>query len=107
MLAARGYCVIAIDSRGSQHRGLTFESHLRCKMGTVELSDQVEVLQWLSENLNYIDMDRIAIHGWSYGMNADMNSSSSKYLLYLYVCNLVYFRRLFKLNGINTLSQYI
>lgn len=67
MLAARGYCVIAIDSRGSQHRGLQFEAHLRCKMGTVELTDQVEVLQWLSDKLGYIDMERVAIHGWSYG----------------------------------------
>lgn len=32
MLAAQGYCVIQIDSRGSQHRGLRFESHLRGKM---------------------------------------------------------------------------
>lgn len=32
MLAAQGYCVVQIDSRGSQHRGLLFESHLRGKM---------------------------------------------------------------------------
>ncbi len=32
MLAAQGYCVVQIDSRGSQHRGLRFESHLRGKM---------------------------------------------------------------------------
>lgn len=67
MLAAQGYCVVAIDSRGSQHRGIQFESHLRGRMGTVELSDQVEVLQWLSDTLGYIDMSRVAIHGWSYG----------------------------------------
>lgn len=35
--------------------------------GTVELSDQVEVLQWLADSLGFIDMDRVAIHGWSYG----------------------------------------
>lgn len=35
--------------------------------GTVELSDQIEVLQWLAEYLGYIDMSRLAIHGWSYG----------------------------------------
>jgi dipeptidyl-peptidase 9 len=35
--------------------------------GTVELADQVEVLQWLADNLGFIDMSRIAIHGWSYG----------------------------------------
>lgn len=67
MLAARGYCVIAIDSRGSQHRGIMFESHLKCRMGTVELSDQVEVLKWLAASLGYIDLSRVAIHGWSYG----------------------------------------
>ncbi|CAH1971216.1 unnamed protein product [Acanthoscelides obtectus] len=67
MLAARGYCVVAIDSRGSQHRGLQFESYIKKRMGTVELKDQIEVLKWLADSLGYIDLDRIAIHGWSYG----------------------------------------
>ncbi|KAG5343681.1 DPP9 peptidase, partial [Acromyrmex charruanus] len=67
MLAAQGYCVVLIDSRGSQHRGLIFESHLRRRMGTVELNDQVEVLRWLAEATGYIDLNRIALHGWSYG----------------------------------------
>lgn len=67
MLAAQGYYVIAIDSRGSQHRGQLFESYLRCRMGTFELDDQVEVLQWLARRVPGIDMDRLAIHGWSYG----------------------------------------
>jgi len=35
--------------------------------GTVELRDQVEVLEHLSDKLGCIDMDRVAIHGWSYG----------------------------------------
>ena len=38
MLAAQGYCVVAIDSRGSQHRGLQFESHLRRKMVSIMLN---------------------------------------------------------------------
>lgn len=68
MLAAQGYCVICIDSRGSHHRGVKFEGYLRKRMGTVELADQVEILKKLSNQLGYIDMDRVAIHGWSYGM---------------------------------------
>lgn len=32
MLATQGYCVIAIDSRGSQHRGLAFEGHIKGRM---------------------------------------------------------------------------
>lgn len=67
MLASQGYCVICVDSRGSKNRGVTFESHLRCKMGRVELADQVEVLNILAKELGYIDMKRVAIHGWSYG----------------------------------------
>ncbi|XP_055857194.1 dipeptidyl peptidase 9 [Episyrphus balteatus] len=67
MLAAQGYCVICIDSRGSRHRGIKFESHIRCRMGTVELKDQVYGLRILAEQLGYIDMNRVAIHGWSYG----------------------------------------
>ncbi|XP_058802622.1 dipeptidyl peptidase 9 [Phymastichus coffea] len=67
MLAAQGYCVVSIDSRGSHHRGIAFESHLQRKMGTVELVDQVEILRWLAETTGYIDLSRVAIHGWSYG----------------------------------------
>jgi dipeptidyl-peptidase 9 len=63
MLASQGYCVISIDSRGSRHRGVNFESHLKRRLGTVELADQVEVLRILAKKLGFIDMNRIAIHG--------------------------------------------
>lgn len=67
MLASQGYCVICIDSRGSRHRGVQFESHLRRRLGTVELADQVEVFKILAKQLGFIDLNRVAIHGWSYG----------------------------------------
>ncbi|TRY69188.1 hypothetical protein TCAL_12071 [Tigriopus californicus] len=67
LLASQGYCVICIDSRGSWNRGSSFAGHLRLRMGQVELSDQVEVLKWVLENSSYMDMTRVAIHGWSYG----------------------------------------
>lgn len=67
MLAAKGFCVVSIDSRGSQHRGVAFESHLHLRMGTVELKDQVEILNNLAQELGFIDTSRVAIHGWSYG----------------------------------------
>lgn len=78
MLAARGYCVVAIDSRGSLHRGILFESHLKGRMGTVELNDQIEVLRWLADMMQCIDLNRVAIHGWSYGKFFKTNS---KYLI--------------------------
>ncbi|KAJ6635497.1 Dipeptidyl peptidase 8 [Pseudolycoriella hygida] len=67
MLAAQGYCVVCVDSRGSRHRGVSFESHLRGKMGQVELADQVAVLKILADQLGFIDLNRVGIHGWSYG----------------------------------------
>ena len=36
-------------------------------MGQVELADQVEVLSWLGSVAGYLDLDRVAVHGWSYG----------------------------------------
>jgi pimeloyl-ACP methyl ester carboxylesterase len=31
------------------------------------LADQVEVLRTLAKQLGFIDLNRVAIHGWSYG----------------------------------------
>ncbi len=67
LLASEGYITVAFDSRGSRHRGVAFESHISRRLGQVEIADQVEALQWLSENTDFIDMSRIAVHGWSYG----------------------------------------
>eukprot|EP00061_Rhincodon_typus_P019042 g48480.t1 len=66
-LAELGYVVVVIDSRGSCHRGLKFEGALKYKMGQVEIEDQVEGLQYLAAKYSFIDMKRVAIHGWSYG----------------------------------------
>ena len=67
LLASEGYVVCAFDCRGSHHRGKSFEGHIYKRMGQVEIEEQVEVLEWLAENTGYIDMKRVAIHGWSYG----------------------------------------
>ncbi|CAB0002126.1 unnamed protein product [Nesidiocoris tenuis] len=67
LLASQGYCVVSIDSRGSYNRGVQFESHIKHRMGTVELDDQIEMLVWLSNEIGLIDMSRVAIFGWSYG----------------------------------------
>lgn len=67
LLASENYVVVVVDCRGSRHRGVEFESYIKGRMGTVEIADQVEVLQWLAESTGYIDLERIGIHGWSYG----------------------------------------
>ncbi|KYR00983.1 dipeptidylpeptidase 8 [Tieghemostelium lacteum] len=63
-----GFVVVVIDNMGSDNRGVDFESKLKWKMGTVELNDYVEGLEYLiSQKLVNIDRNRIAISGWSYG----------------------------------------
>ncbi|XP_067269244.1 dipeptidyl peptidase 9 isoform X1 [Pseudorasbora parva] len=66
-LASLGYAVVVIDGRGSCQRGLKFEGALKNKMGQVEIEDQVEGLQFVAEKYKFIDLSRVAIHGWSYG----------------------------------------
>uniref|UniRef100_G3PSD5 dipeptidyl-peptidase IV n=1 Tax=Gasterosteus aculeatus aculeatus TaxID=481459 RepID=G3PSD5_GASAC len=66
-LASLGYAVVVIDGRGSCQRGLEFEGALKNKMGQVEIEDQVEGLQYVAEKFKFVDLSRVAIHGWSYG----------------------------------------
>ncbi|CAG8434850.1 12884_t:CDS:10 [Ambispora gerdemannii] len=67
-LAARlGFTVVLIDGRGSSDRGLYFEGYLKNRMGSVELEDQIAGLQYLAERNMGVDLDRVAITGWSYG----------------------------------------
>jgi len=65
-LTQLGFVVFTIDNRGSARRGLQFEAHVREKMGTVEVEDQAEAVQWLCKR-GFIDEKRVAISGWSYG----------------------------------------
>uniref|UniRef100_A0A672HAW0 dipeptidyl-peptidase IV n=1 Tax=Salarias fasciatus TaxID=181472 RepID=A0A672HAW0_SALFA len=66
-LASLGYVVLIIDGRGSCQRGLKFEGAVKDKMGKVEISDQVEGLLYVAEKHHFVDLTRVAIHGWSYG----------------------------------------
>ncbi|XP_074020032.1 dipeptidyl peptidase 9 isoform X8 [Numenius arquata] len=66
-LASLGYAVVVIDGRGSCQRGLKFEGALKNQMGQVEIEDQVEGLHYVAEKYGFIDLSRVAIHGWSYG----------------------------------------
>lgn len=66
-IASLGYVVVAIDSRGSCNRGLAFEAWIKNRLGTVEIADQVEGLRWIASQTRFIDMERVAIHGSSYG----------------------------------------
>uniref|UniRef100_A0A7N8X8L9 dipeptidyl-peptidase IV n=1 Tax=Mastacembelus armatus TaxID=205130 RepID=A0A7N8X8L9_9TELE len=66
-LASLGYVVVVIDGRGSCQRGLKFEGAVKDKMGQVEIEDQVEGLHYIADKYKFVDLSRVAIHGWSYG----------------------------------------
>ncbi|XP_045156026.1 dipeptidyl peptidase 9 isoform X3 [Echinops telfairi] len=38
-----------------------------CPQGQVEIEDQVEGLKFVAEKYGFVDLSRVAIHGWSYG----------------------------------------
>lgn len=66
MAAEQGYIVFTLDNRGSGNRGFEFESVIHREQGVAAMEDQVAGVNHL-KSLPYVDQDRIAVHGWSYG----------------------------------------
>jgi len=62
----QGYIVFRLDNRGSAHRGKSFEDVIYRNMGSAEVADQLLGVAWLKDQ-DFVDPDRIAIQGWSYG----------------------------------------
>lgn len=65
-LAQQGYICVCVDGRGTGGRGADFEKCTYLKLGQLEARDQVEAALWLGQQ-SYVDKQRIAIWGWSYG----------------------------------------
>lgn len=65
-MAEQGYLVFTLDNRGSANRGRAFETVIHRQLGTEELKDQLVGVEYL-KSLPYVDADRLAIHGWSFG----------------------------------------
>ena len=62
----KGYVWFALDNRGSANRGVAFEQPIHRAMGGVEVRDQKAGAEFL-KTLDFVDPDKIAIDGWSYG----------------------------------------
>lgn len=58
---------ISIDNRGTGFQSNEFLFELYTKLGTVEMQDQISVMQALEAQYPFIDVDRTGIWGWSYG----------------------------------------
>ncbi len=65
-MAQKGYIMFTLDNRGSSSRGAAFENIIHRQLGVIESQDQLTGVEYL-RGLGYVDMDRIGVHGWSYG----------------------------------------
>ena len=64
--AQDGYIVFTLDNRGTGNKGTKFAGALYHHMGKVEIEDQVAGAEFL-KTLDFIDADKIAVQGHSYG----------------------------------------
>ena len=64
--ANKGYIVYTVDGRGSENRGRDFEQKIFRNLGEFEVVDQLSASEYLI-NLDYVDCNKMAVHGWSYG----------------------------------------
>ncbi|XP_078045888.1 venom dipeptidyl peptidase 4 [Augochlora pura] len=67
MVTNRSVIYAHIDGRGSAFKGSKMLYEIYRRMGTVEIEDQIAVTRHLQEKYPWIDANRTAIWGWSYG----------------------------------------
>ena len=65
-LSDAGYLVVCADGRGTGARGREWRNATYMQLGVKEAEDQISVAKYL-QSLSYVDAERIAICGWSYG----------------------------------------
>lgn len=66
-IASQGYVVACMDGRGTGYRSREWSDAVYKQLGKYETQDQVAGAKYLAENLPYVDTDRMACFGWSYG----------------------------------------
>ena len=77
-MANQGFVFVCVDGRGTGSRGADFEKCTYLNLGDKESKDQVEAALYLG-SLPYVDKDRIAIWGWSFGgFNTLMSMSEGR-----------------------------
>jgi dipeptidyl-peptidase-4 len=66
MLAQQGYVIACVDNRGTGGKGEAFKKMTYQQLGHYETIDQINAAKYFG-GLDYIDVNRIGIFGWSYG----------------------------------------
>jgi len=65
--ADQGFAVLVIDGRGTPGRGPGWDREVYRNLADPVLQDQVDGLHAAAEAHPFIDLDRVAIRGWSFG----------------------------------------
>ena len=66
-LADQGFAVVVADGRGTPGRGPGWEREIARDFATKPLEDQVDALHAAAEANPDLDLERVAIRGWSFG----------------------------------------
>lgn len=67
LAGTKDYIVAQIDGRGSSGQGYQLLHEVYRRLGTVEVSDQLEVTEYIRDNYHFVDPRRVGVWGWSYG----------------------------------------
>ncbi|MET9295071.1 prolyl oligopeptidase family serine peptidase [Streptomyces sp. NPDC003077] len=65
--AEEGFAVLVVDGRGTPGRGPKWEKAIHGDQLTPALEDQVDALRAAAARYPELDVDRVAIRGWSFG----------------------------------------
>ncbi|MDP1819789.1 MAG: prolyl oligopeptidase family serine peptidase [Acidimicrobiales bacterium] len=65
--ADQGFAVVVADGRGTPGRGAAWERGVHLDLATPVLEDQIEALAAAAELEPDLDLDRVAMRGWSFG----------------------------------------
>jgi dipeptidyl-peptidase 4 len=65
--ADQGFAVVVADGRGTPGRGTDWERAVHRDLATAPLADQIDALHAAAERFDVLDLERVAIRGWSFG----------------------------------------
>ena len=66
-LADQGFAVVVADGRGTPGRGRAWARAVHGDLATAVLDDQIEALHGAADQVDGLDLERVAIRGWSFG----------------------------------------
>jgi dipeptidyl-peptidase-4 len=65
--ADQGFAVLVADGRGTPNRGPAWERTIHFDVADQVLQDQVDALHGTADRFGFLDLDRVAMRGWSFG----------------------------------------